>query len=179
MIAAQIFSICNEGVKDGGLLDVLFKAHAAAAENNVPVSSWGAINVAVGGGGFDKAVIAAICMTGTIHAPVTAARRAIFHGDHYDIVPGFGNSFYKDSIDPSFFEMDEYLYRKYPDEHGAIIATQIDLNKRLGVEVYPNAAAYTAAVAELINLPEGLEQILFILPRITVWAKQYNENVKR
>lgn len=175
MIIEQIFSLCGDSVQDKKMLELLFIAHATAAETNVPVSSGAVINSAIASGDFDKAVISAICMTGDVHAPVRAARNVIFRGySAVGKIPGFGNSFYKDEIDPAFVPLDIYLSNYYPEVRIKITEAN---SKCSGL--YPNAAAYTAAVAEIINLPEGLEQLLFILPRLCVWAKQYKDNVKR
>lgn len=40
-----------------------------------------------------------------------------------------------------------------------------------GKTIYPNAALYTAAVCSIVGFPYGVEDLLFIMARLPVWAE--------
>jgi citrate synthase len=81
-------------------------------------------------------------------------------------VPGFGNSFFKDKIDPAFQPAFDLL--SIPTQnHLQQIAMAIGTAK--GVSIFPNAASITAAVAWELGLPLGGEFLLFLLGRGASW----------
>ena len=177
-----ILDLCKN--KDEQLLDVLFEAQASAARNNQNASSVAVKMAGMGSGSFDKAVIAAICMIGSIHAPVSQTRELMFDRDIETIegkiiaivqnggkVPGFGNSFYKDSIDPSFLNIAEYINSNYERTRNRIFWAGVYVEKATGTLLFPNAAMFTAATADILGFPKGVESLLFIASRLPVWAE--------
>lgn len=154
------------------LVSQLVFAHQDAARTNQNASSQIAVIASKGSGDFSKGVIAGIASIGGAHAPLYQARQVYRHATKdwiatQKIVPGFGNSFYKDKIDPSFELLDKYIRKEYPTAAGRIDELHGYVKK-----VYPNAALYTAAVCEICEVPDGLESALFIISRVPVWAAQ-------
>lgn len=154
----------------------LFDSHVNAARNNRNLSSDTYFNTLNGSGNITQAIASAILTTGIKHAPVIQARRDIFTSDkdiikrkiqNGIIVSGFGNSFFKDDIDPSFKELDG-LVNELP-EYKNILEIQEFIQDHKEIEIYPNAAAYTALVAEYLKLPTPQELWLFLNPRIHAW----------
>lgn len=163
-------------------MDSIHLAHEGAARNNENNISNVLVTLsAIGSGDLGKSLVAGICGIGNIHAPITQARRVLFFlpMDYIEreiergaMIPGFGNSFHKDSIDPAFIDFDTILRSGYPD-----IATKLqnlsDLMKKHQRPHHPNAAAYTAIAAELLGMASGLESLLLIKPRLEVWAERF------
>jgi citrate synthase len=179
MIINAIQKLCDtEGNEE--LINILFNAHMRAAKDNKSGSSIIVDFIGRAKTDFKDAIIAAMCTVGGLHAPITETRR-FFFVNKTDValvltlglkIPGFGNSFYKKSIDPSFKELAEYIEQKHSGQWSIIHDAKAKLWEN-GIRIYPNAAMLTAAVAEIINLPFGLEPLLFMLPRITTWAEIY------
>ena len=174
----EILDLC-ENKEDKEILRLLFEAHEFAAERNESASSNLFKMSCFGSGDFDKAVIAAIAMTGNLHAPIKDTRRILFHTskqnildmiDHGEKIPGFGNSFYKDGVDPSFIELNRYIRDRYFTIYKIVPWTQ-EMLRLSGKILYPNAALYTAIVAEIIGFKNGAESFLFIYSRLPIWAK--------
>lgn len=151
----------------------LVAAHGRAAAANQPVSNAVCAAVAEGSGSFAAGVAAAILSTGDRHAPFAAAlevllgqrsARAIAFGG--GTVPGFGNSFWKEGIDPAFVPVWNMLPRRRRDD--------LDHTTRLlhlaGKIVYPNAAIITAAVLAELNLGPEFGLVAFVLGRLPEWA---------
>lgn len=157
---------------DEELLECLIDAHQRAARSNTNASSQLAMIASNGSGDFSKGVMAAVASIGGAHAPLQQARMVYRHAtkewiEAQRIVPGFGNSFYKDSIDPSFKELDSKLRKDHPEA-----AARIDELHGYVKKVHPNAALYTAAVCEICMVPDGIESSLFIISRVPIWASQ-------
>ena len=85
-------------------------------------------------------------------------------------VPGFGNSFFKQEIDPCWLEVADFLMVEYPQVVDAIQKLQAALSAK-GLELQPNAAMFTGAAAMLAGFPVGTEPALFIVPRIGAWVQ--------
>lgn len=127
-----------------------------------------------GGAELPTNFIAGISTVGTRHAPVTAARHVIYEAHSYpDIinsggyVPGFGNHFYKDQIDPSFKPAYDLLPEGYRAELDQIA---LAICREHGqYTIYPNAAGITAAVADFLKLPSGAEFMIFLIGRGAGW----------
>ena len=160
------------------LLAAVWDAQAASARANTQNAS----NVAVCTVGqasltLTNALAAGILATGGLHAPVTLARELIFGSPLPDslpegAVPGFGNSFHRGQIDPVWQPLAKHL----KDEHWSawqMIEAWAGLLAGAGKAHHVNAAGLTAAVAYLVCWPVGLEPVLVIQPRLTVWAALY------
>lgn len=164
------------------LLDTLSACHQEAARSNSNASSAAIRHVAACGGSFDTAVASALLTLGFKHAPITAARRLIYDETEEWVVerleggekiPGWGNSFFNKGIDPAFKPLDRYL-RSYRTTDRLDLVSET-IFKVTGKTLFPNAAAYSAVCAEIVNLPRGTESSLFISCRLPVWAEQYAE----
>lgn len=160
------------------LLSALFEAHRIAATNNQNVSKMVSAMTYRASGNFAKSAASAIMTIGDFHAPISAARKVLMNDDLDGIsdaaktgiiIPGFGNSFFKDCIDPAFRPVMDILMTEYLEMFTRIEDIQKTL-WRAGKQLFPNAAIITAAVCEIINIPKGIEESLFILARLPVWA---------
>jgi citrate synthase len=167
-------------VHAAGLVELLFHAHQTAAQNNQNASSVVAKIATEGSGNFVQGVASAILTLGSehgLHGPTLAARR-LLRGEttvegllaSQGHVPGFGNSFFRDRIDPAFEEVWAMLQAHYPDTANRINQLKEQLWAK-GKTIYPNAALFTAAVCEILRVPDGVEAALFIIARLPVWVK--------
>jgi len=169
---------------DNPLITLVLRAHYIAAKNNENVSSAAIRQAAKLGKEFPEAVASAVLTLGNVHAPLSRARMILFQSSNSLIneyliekvkVPGYGNSFHKDSIDPAWIDVDALLRKDFPE-----VATRIDevadlIQAYTNKKIYPNAAAYTAAAAELNNFPYGTEYSILINGRMMAWTEQYSE----
>lgn len=162
-----------------GLMQAVFKAHYKAALTNQCASSVACINAFASSGNLSNGISSALMTVGTLHAPIAEARKiyetatqkdvrgAMLRGD---IVPGFGNSFFRVGIDPSWEGVARYIEANFPKMHGRIY----DLTKWVqdsGKILYPNAALYSAAAASECRVKHGAEIALFALARIPAWTE--------
>lgn len=165
------------------LWDGLMAAHGRAVRDN-PNSSRETVAVAFqGSGSMTQAIAAGMLVTGLRHAPLEAARALLgFPADLLerkaavgDFIPGFGNSFFP-SGDPAFLPLLDRLRDDFPDWYQLVLQMRAAMERGLpalktavgGHE--PNAALYTALVCELCQVPRGAEIVVFLLPRLGVWA---------
>lgn len=147
-----------------------FKASAKNSNNGSKIS----FQLALGGSNnLISSICAGLLSTGYRHAPIMQARDFIFHSnekaEHGIIYPGFGHSIYKDCIDPSFNTVVEEIRKNYPSVWESVERRNSELNEINGITIFPNAAAITAAAAEIFEIPPPLEIMLFITPRVTEW----------
>jgi citrate synthase len=154
------------------LLECLIAAHQQAAQHTSNASSTIAVVATQGSHDFSKGVIAATASIGGSHAPLAQARQVYRYAtkewvESQKIVPGFGNSFYKDKVDPAFEQVLDMLAADFPEADKRIHELHCWVKK-----VHPNAALITAAVCEVCGIPDGLESALFIISRVPVWASQ-------
>jgi citrate synthase len=167
------------GTKDDALLNLLATAHANAASHNENASTQFATIATKGSGDFSKGVIAALATVGGQHAPLREAREVWdqFPDFTKPVVPGFGNTFYKDKIDPQFVQVVKYIKEVYPAEYARLIDLTDKVDKFTGKRLQPNAAMFTAMVCDICGIPEGMEYLIFLLARAPVWAdKSFNNN---
>lgn len=181
----QLFPFAtNLDEKVVNLLGEVMQAHACAASNNPNASTAAAVNSYFGSRSINQSICSAILATGKIHGPVTDARllfgKVDFGHDPFtaiDIylengapVPGFGNSFYKDRIDPCWDHVVNTLMVDYPSEWDVILRLQNALKERKCL-LQPNAALFTGTAAAIAGFPVGTEPALFIIPRIGAWVQ--------
>ncbi len=173
----------------GRLMGLLADAHFDSAMNNEQnLSSSVVKQMGIALKTFPEAVASAVLTLGGVHAPVTQARHVIFNMENDDIVeavasgmviPGFGNAFHKDGIDPAWVDFEKALKEEEPDFAKRIDAVADIVNKAKGTnttnQLFPNPAAYTAAVAELLGMPEGTEVSLLVNARMRAWVLQWAE----
>ena len=165
------------GNEENCIFLTILSSHRRAALENANVSSIAVKCSASGGAPFQNRMIAGLASLGVAHAPVTYARDILF-GHSYGKgvwksvlgegcrVPGFGNAFFKDRIDPSFAPAFDVLPREI-QEYLTDIASKISEAK--GCQIFPNAASITAAVADSLNLPPGAEVLIFMVGRSAGW----------
>jgi hypothetical protein len=165
------------------LWNTLMEAHLNAAINNLNASREVAVVAFQGSGSMAQALAAGLLTTGLRHAPLAAARDVLLASPEEieqaardcGAVPGFGNSFYP-SGDLAFVPVGAVLEAEFPEWHARICAGREALLRGLqplkaavgGHE--PNAGLYTAVVCEVCQVPRGAELVVFLLPRIGVWA---------
>lgn len=165
------------------LFDAMSTAHMNSALNNDNVSSSVIQQMARVHKTFGEAIAAAILTLGNVHGPVPQARQILYYTadklliqsitEGY-IVPGFGNSFYKDSIDPAWEEFEALLIKEFPERAERISEVSAMISEAKGRKIYPNPAAFTATVADLINLPFETEVGLVVNSRMQAWAEQWS-----
>lgn len=164
------------------LLARLYISHYNASKSVMNGSKMVFTIALQGSGNLIQALAAGILSTGHMHAPVEASRNFIFHSNEEItremLVPGFGNSVHKDSIDPNFVEVDNLLASMYPAKHEIVMKRQDELAKVRGKVIHRNAAAITACVAECLNIPLGMEVLLFFIPRMSQWVHSVVEDKK-
>ncbi len=160
------------------LLEALFEAHTKAARDNNNLSSAVARAAWKGSRSFVQAVTSATLTIGGDHGPIVQARDLFRSAKPADIdhmiqmgqkIPGFGNSFFKDRIDPAFQPVADLLQEKFTDAWVRIVTLRNAL-AQAGKSLFPNAAILSAAVCEVLGVPDGIEPLLFLLPRLPVWA---------
>jgi citrate synthase len=120
-----------------------------------------------------QAISAAIMTTGSLHAPIEEAYYNLVEAsDEYlssiEVVAGFGNSFFKDRIDPSFQPVYHYLSRYYPQ----YIVRIEHIQKVAQIEhLFPNAAIITACCLSALDMPKELGIALFVKYRVQAWTE--------
>ena len=161
------------------LLDVFSSAHQRAAIFNENASAVALRLHASVGGSFSQSLASCIMTFGDMHGPAAYARRVLYNMSDAElttlvesgaIVPGWGNSFHKTSIDPAFNEMAHLIRSEYSDHHEKIMRVGECLFKVSGKVLYQNPATYTAVCSEILGLPPGTELLLAFTARMPAWA---------
>lgn len=161
------------------LLNEVIKAHDIAATTNQNCSSAACSNAIAGSGSFANGVASAILTLGKHHGPINDARLVYENFDEGAVrqwvmaggkVPGFGNSFFKDSLDPAWVGVDLFLEDKFPNVSARIEELSRFVELTVGSKLCPNAALFTAAACSEIGLAHGFESALFIISRIPAWG---------
>ncbi len=168
------------------LINLTLRCHANAAVVNKNASSFVGEIAFEGSGSFKESVVASLMTTGVKHAPIGLARSSLALTvdqvksivSQGGIIYGFGNSFFREAIDPSFQPIYDFIRENYPEYQAKIDGLHQALVVS-GKNVFPNAAISTAAVCEIIGCPVGLEDFFFILGRIPAWASQANLILKK
>lgn len=158
------------------LIDHVFASHYRAAIVNQNASSVCAKVASQGSLNFKTSIIAGICALGQRHGPVTAARWVFESAGENEIknivaagqyVPGFGNSFFKETIDPSWLDVVKVIQQDFPDSWKRIET----IKAFIGKPIHPNAAMFTAVACVHAGVPNGVEDLFLILPRIGAWGQ--------
>jgi citrate synthase len=171
------------------LISAVLTAHKTAALENENVSSVALSLAASVKTAFPQSVAAALqTLGGPVHGPTKEARELIYAWSAEDVqealndghrLPGWGNSFHRDQVDPAWHDVDKMLRENY-EEHAARLDNITELISEVkGKVLFPNAAAYTAVTAHIIGLPLGLEIMLLIIGRLPAWAAQYMSQQNR
>jgi len=166
------------------LIEMLIDSHHSAAVKNInSVSAATLLNAHHGSSNAIQSIAAALLTTGAAHAPLTATRRAL---DNFRTsgVPvehnirgkgrflGLGNSFYKESIDPSFQETYDELveYMHFYQIPNFLREYSEKCSELAGMKLFPNAAGITGAVCIAINADPLSEVSYFLQGRIQGWT---------
>lgn len=166
------------------LLQAVFDAHDMAARNNQNASSGAAINSFFGSGNLTNAIASAILTLGDAHGPIGPARFVYERFDERALksaiesnmkIPGFGNSFFKDKIDPAWSRVREIIETDFPNANSRINQLH-GWMKEAGKNVHPNAALYTAVICSELGMFPGSESAIFILARTSAWTSMCIKN---
>jgi len=156
------------------LFELVAAAHYGSAINNRNNSSAAIVNSYFGSGSIAQAIASSLLATGIRHAPVQEAREVFETATkekvesqlgHGHKIQGFGNSFFKDGIDPQWNPVLAYLTENFPEQ----VARINQIKGYIGKDVHPNPAMFTAIACDLAKVPRGCEVAVFALMRIPAW----------
>ena len=176
------------------LCEALEQAHHDAAINNNNISKNVCLASYEGSNDPIKGVAAGLLSIGGKHGPLSETRHvfAMFKASQDNAIrmfdaeirvgqkiPGVGNSFFKESIDPAFndvyikyIELCNILSSKnYILEYSNAVSQSVSRFKGKEITLFPNAALITAGVAELLNLIPFFENWFFISGRSRAWLE--------
>ena len=172
------FALAEATPKKLELLQAVFNAHDAAARNNQNSSSGAAVNSFFGSGNLTNGIASAILTLGDAHGPIGPARFVYERFDERALksaiesgmkIPGFGNSFFKEKIDPAWSNVSGLIASDFPHANDRIIQLHVWM-KEVGKDVHPNAALYSAVVCNELGVIVGAESAIFILARTAAWT---------
>lgn len=177
-----ILPLCLTPGNHRPLWEAVYKAQRASAKANPSVSKMLVNLVGQSSGSFIHALVAGLMSVGEKHGPIQKARdellvyvsveattEAVQRGVK---IYGFGNSFFKIKSDPCWTEVHDLLIRSYPVAFDILAGIQEGL-QRAGKKIYPNPAGYSAAAAHGAGLLRGMEEVIFVIPRMQVWLQEY------
>jgi len=160
------------------LLQAVMDAHDMAARNNQNASSGAAVNAFFGSAQLTNGIASAILTLGDAHGPIGPARFVYEKFDERALksaieagmkIPGFGNSFFKDRIDPAWSRVREIIAADFHNANARIEQLHGWI-KKLGKDVHPNAALYTAVICSELGMIPNSESAIFILARTAAWT---------
>jgi citrate synthase len=166
------------------LLQAVFDAHDMAARNNQNSSSGAAVNAFFGSAQLTNAIASAILTLGDAHGPIGPARFVYEKFDERSLksailsgmkIPGFGNSFFKDSIDPAWSRVREIIEADFKKANDRINQLH-GWMKEVGKYVHPNAALYSAVICNELGMIHGSESAIFVLARTAAWTSLCMKN---
>jgi citrate synthase len=172
------FALAEVTPKKLELLQAVFDAHDMAARNNQNSSSGAAVNAFFGSAQLTNAIASAMLTLGDAHGPIGPARFVYEKFDERSLksaiesgmkIPGFGNSFFKDSIDPAWSRVREIVDVDFPRASGRINQLH-GWMKEAGKNLHPNAALYSAVICNELGMIPGSESAIFILARTAAWT---------
>lgn len=178
------FALGEVSPKKLELLQAVFDAHDIAARNNQNASSAAAANAFFGSGNLTNGIASAVLTLGDAHGPIGPARFVYERFDERALksaieagmkIPGFGNSFFKDKIDPAWSRVREIIEADFPNANGRINQLH-DWMRQSGKDIHPNAALYTAVVCSELGMIPGSESAIFILARTSAWTSMCIKN---
>jgi len=172
------FALADATPKKLELLQAVFDAHDMAARNNQNASSGAAVNAFFGSAQLTNGIASAILTLGDAHGPISPARFVYERFDERALksaieagmkIPGFGNSFFKDRIDPAWSRVREIIAADFPNANARIEQLH-GWMKEAGKNIHPNAALYTAVVCSELGVIPGAESAIFIIARTAAWT---------
>jgi citrate synthase len=159
------------------LFKELLKAHAASVHRE-NCSTTAFLAAASGSRDFLKGVCAALCSVGEVHAPLQATYEFLDAYPAFNLperVPGWGNSFVREEIDPIWAEVWKVLLVVAPTLTDTMSAITEELHSR-DKRIFPNPSALTAACCIAMQVPKELCGLFFVLGRVEGWGKLYFDN---
>ena len=171
----------RDDAKREKLIYLVADAHARSALNNSQNASSAAFcNAWSNTRNIQSAIASAILTMGGTHAPVSLARlvyqsfteEAVVESLEEKIpVAGFGNSFFKDRIDPAWAQVASEIRSNWPEVQSRIEKLEGWLAKhRPGkARLLPNAAMFTGAACSACDMPPGSELVVLYSARINGW----------
>lgn len=182
------------------LINELMEAHYAAGRDNPSISQQVFLAAMEGSGNPIGSVCAALLTTGSKHGPLSETRglmhmfgrdpstvtavilETISNGEK---IPGLGNSFFKEGIDPAFQKAyDCYCsahYDIYPEIPVTLLDKFVDAVNKVrpsdSAPLYANAASITAAICELLNAIPYFENWFFVSARSRAWLELAGQKV--
>jgi citrate synthase len=187
MNLTELLGFDKNNLEAESLLDLLFKAHQTAAKENENASSHIAKVQGQLQTPFPAAMAAAVLTLGGLHGPITQARLVNFAWTDEQIksylqsgqrLPGWGNQFHKDGVDPAFKDLDTFLRENHAKYMARLDEIAVVLKDAKDKTLYPNPAVYTAIVADILGLAYNAEPLLLILPRMPIWGGQYLRSMR-
>jgi len=178
------FALADATPKKLELLQAVFDAHDMAARNNQNASSGAAVNAFFGSAQLTNGIASAILTLGDAHGPIGPARFVYERFDERALksaieagmkIPGFGNSFFKDRIDPAWSRVSELIKSDFSNANARIEQLH-GWMKEAGKNIHPNAALYTAVVCSELGVIPGAESAIFILARTAAWTSLCMKN---
>jgi len=168
------------------LLSLLYQAHEEVALRDNP-SKEAVRLAAMGSGLYFNAIAAALMTYGGVHGPLVQTYDLLTIDepfDHIDLrlrngfrIPGWGNGYHKDGVEPAFVEVKEELKGVNPRLHDKIdlITGYIQDEKKL--KLYPNPACFTAATAITTGIPREAVGVLVVQARLIPWTNLFMETI--
>lgn len=169
------------------LLNLLYQAHAEVALRDNP-SKEAVRLAAIGSGMYFNAIAAALMTYGGVHGPLTQAYDLLALADPFVSidyrlennfrVPGWGNGYYKDGVEPAFVEVKEELKGVNPRLHDKIDLITEYLHEEKQLKLYPNPACFTAATALTVGIPRDAVGVLVIQARLVPWTNLFMDTLR-
>lgn len=163
------------------LLGLTVLSHQEATAHNHNLSREVCKAASDGSGNPINGIVAAILSIGGRHAPLVQARETLVNATRQSLessmvddkyrVPGFGNSFFMESIDPAWKNINDFIEERYPSYHIRLKELGDIIHDIIGVRLYPNAAIFTAITCEICCIPRGMEYTVLIFSRLPIWAQ--------
>jgi len=155
------------------LFNLLFQAHFECTFRD-NCSTMALQQAAFGSGKLANGIIAALACLGETHGPIEEAYEVLKSNEVREgTIPGWGNSFIRGEVDPAFLKVDQFIESTHPRLHSRLREITDTLHAR-GKQVFPNPAAYTAAAAIILGMPQNLAPLLFIQARTQAWGFLYH-----
>lgn len=189
------------------LLELTLAAHRLSARNKsadgTPNLSMQAVTMAaVGSGNYFQSIAAGLMTLGGLHGPVRQTYfllKALLAGPEEVVggaiakmllagakIPGWGNAFYKDGIDPAWTRVEESLFDNadplLPGGSGKMpwLLRRIEgVLHDHGFQIHMNPAGFTAAVALIAGLPAAGAEYLLVAGRLATWTEQFHHDARR
>jgi hypothetical protein len=177
----SILPLCAVEGDHTALWSAVYKAHRASGYSNASLSKVLVNLIGQSSGSFAHSVTAGMMALGKKHGPIAQARDDILYTTPASVavlvkdgikIAGFGNTFFKDQIDPSWSEVVTILRTSYPETWAKVQALQ-DALHAAGKTLYPNPGGLSAAACIATELERGLEEAIFVMPRMQVWLDEY------